>query len=397
MKLFLICGKADSGKNFFGNILKEEFEKKEYKVCMLRLTEPLYNYAIKYFSWDGSEKNKPRSLLQNLGCELIKEKLGLKEFLINRLREDITILDEFFDVGIITDGRLIYEFDKLKEYYPHLKIIKMERDIENNLQPLEKKHITETDLDNSYNYDYVVKNTDIETLKTKSSEIFKKEKYFEIAIDGPSSTGKSTVSKIVAKNLSFMYIDTGSMYRALSLYFINNNLDYNDEDVVNDNLSNIDVKIKFSLNGQKVFLNNSDVTHLIRTEEISKVSSIISTYKNVREKMVMLQKRMSKTNNVIMDGRDIGSVVMPYADLKIYLDADKNIRIERRYKEYKEKGVDISFEQVKKQLEERDKRDKERENSPLVKCKDASVIDTTNLTIDETVKEIIKLYEEKRK
>lgn len=397
MKLFLIAGKADSGKNYFGDILKEEFQKGDYKVCMLRLTEPLYNYAVKYFDWDGKEETKPRRLLQTLGIEVIKEKLGLKDFLINRLKDDIKILDNYFDVGIITDGRLIYEFEKLKEEYPTIKIIKMEREKENDLSLLEKNHITEKDLDNEYNYDYVIENNSKDNLKKYAKEIYQKEKYFEIAIDGPSSTGKSTISKRIAKKLSFVHIDTGSMYRALSLFYINNNIDYNNEEKVNSKLSDIDISIKFESDSQKVYLNNKDVTSYIRTEEVSKAASIISTYKNVREKMVTLQKRLSKMNNVIMDGRDIGTNVMPNADLKIYLDAEKDIRVKRRYNEYKEKNIDISYEEVEKEMIERDTRDQTRKNSPLKKADDAIIIDTTNLNIEEVEKEIIKLYKEKRK
>ena len=396
MKLFLICGKADTGKNFFGEMLKKEFEKNEYKVCMLRLTEPLYNYAIKYFSWDGDESSKPRRLLQNLGIEVIKEKLGLKDFLINRLKDDITILDEYFDVGIITDGRLIYEIEKLKEYYPSIKTIKMERLKGNSLTRDEQNHITEKDQDREYNYDYVIKNEDVESLKEFAKVIYSKERYFEIAIDGPSSTGKSTVSKLIAEKKSFIHIDTGAMYRALSLYYINNGIDYNNEKEVEKYLSIIDVEIKIDGKIQKVYLNNKDVTSLIRNEEVSRAASVISTYKKVREKLLVLQKRLSKRSNVVMDGRDIGTFVIPFAFLKIYLDADKNIRALRRYKEYKDKNIDITLDKVKEDLEERDNRDMNRKTCPLKCASDAVVIDSSNLTINEVCEKIISLYEEKR-
>lgn len=394
MKLFLISGKADTGKNYFGTILKEEFEKDEYRVCMLRLTEPLYNYAIKYFNWDGKEESKPRELLQNLGSEVIKDELGLKDFLINRLREDILILDKYFDIGIITDGRLIYEFDKLKEYYPDIKIIKMERDFKSSLTLKEQEHITEKDLDKPYKYDYVIKNTSTKDLEKYAKEIEKKEKRSAIAIDGMASTGKSTICKEIAKKYPFVHIDTGSMYRAFSLYFIREKIDYTKEKLVIENLDNID--IEFKIDG-RVFLNKEDVTDKIRTEEISKAASIISTYKDVREKLVNIQKRLSKRLDVVMDGRDIGSVVLKDATLKVYLVALKNIRAERRFKEYKEKNIDITIEEVEKDLEERDYRDTHRENSPLIKVSDAIEVDNSYKTIDEVVDEIMKLYEEKRK
>lgn len=175
MKLYLICGKAESGKNTFGDILKREYEKRNKKVCILRITAPLYEYAKNYFGWDGKEENKPRAFLQNMGIEVIKKELGLKFFLVNRLSEDITILDKFFDVGIITDGRLIEEFDELKRLYPSIKLIRIFRSRHlNKLTMEEKNHITETDLDNYYNYDYEIDNVN-SNLELLAREIILKE------------------------------------------------------------------------------------------------------------------------------------------------------------------------------------------------------------------------------
>lgn len=174
MKLYLIGGKADSGKNFFGDILKKKFEEEGKKVCMLRITAPLYNYAKEYFNWNGEEKTKPRELLQTLGIEVIREKLGMKSFLVDRLTEDIKILDNFFDTGIITDGRLIYEFDLLKERFKDIKIIKMERkNYKNNLTEKQNNHLTEKDLDNPYDYDYVVENESLDNLLKAADRIVK--------------------------------------------------------------------------------------------------------------------------------------------------------------------------------------------------------------------------------
>lgn len=176
MKLYLIAGKADVGKNLFANILKKDLEATNHKVCLLRITAPLYHYAEEQFNLSVSEEDKPREFLQYMGIDYIKEKLGLKTFLIDRLTEDIKILDNFFDVGIITDGRLIEEFDELKKRFPKIKIIKLERNnYDTNLTNKEKNHITEKDLEKEYIYDYVVINDTLEKLEKVSKDIVLKE------------------------------------------------------------------------------------------------------------------------------------------------------------------------------------------------------------------------------
>ncbi len=397
MKLILICGKADTGKDTFGNILKEEFESHKQKVCILKITSPLYEYARKYFGWDGTDKNKPRALLQELGIEVIKEDLGMKTFLLDRLADDVRILDKYFDVGIITDGRLINEIEYLKKNFNNVKTIRMILDKENNLTPKEKKHITETDLDNKYEYDYVIDNLTIDELKDKAKEIYGWEKTYEIAIDGPCATGKSVTSKAIAKKLSFVYVDTGSMYRAIGLYMVNNNIELEDEKKVVKELPNISVNLKYEKGEQLIYLNRENVTDKIRTNEISKAASIVSAYKEVRAKLLDMQREIAFTNNVVMDGRDIGTVVLPNADLKIYLTADEDERARRRKLDYELKGESFNLEEVKKELAERDYRDTHRENSPLRKAHDAVVVDTTNYTIDEVCDQIIDLFNEKRK
>ncbi len=175
MKLYLVAGKAHSGKNEFSNYLKTELEKTK-KVCFLRITAPLYHYAEEQFNLKVDEEHKPRDFLQKMGIEVIKEKLGLKYFLIDRLTEDIKVLDNFFDVGIITDGRLIEEFEELKRRFNDIKIIKIERDnYENNLSKEQKEHITEKDIDKEYNYDYVIVNKTLEDLERQAKEIVLKE------------------------------------------------------------------------------------------------------------------------------------------------------------------------------------------------------------------------------
>lgn len=176
MKLYLICGKAESGKNLFGDFLKGEYEKRGKKVCLLRITAPLYEYARFYFGWDGNDETKPRELLQRLGIEVIKNELGMRFFLVDRLNEDIKILDKFFDVGIITDGRLIEEFDELRRTHEDIKLIHIIRnDHVNGLTESEKNHITELDLDRNYQYDYEIDNNSMDDIKLFAEKIVMKE------------------------------------------------------------------------------------------------------------------------------------------------------------------------------------------------------------------------------
>ena len=396
MKLIFICGKADSGKDTFGNILKEEFEKHRKKVCILKITEPLYRYARDFFGWDGKDSTKPRDLLQELGIEVIKEKMGMDTFLLDRLSGDIKVLDNYFDIGIITDGRLLSEISYLKKNFNNVKVIRMYSVLDNKLTPKEKKHITETDLDNDYEYDYKVDFTTIDELKAKAKEIYTWEKTYEIAIDGPSAVGKSTTAKAIAKKLNFLYVDTGAMFRAIGLYMLNNNIDVNDEKAVCKALHKINIDLKYIKDEQHIFLNKEDVSKLIRTSEVSNAASLISPYKDVRDRLVKIQRELAFKNDIIMDGRDIGTVVLPNADLKIYLTADEDERARRRKLDYELKGVALNLDEVKKELLERDYRDTHRENSPLKKAEDAKVVDTTNHTIEEVRDIIIELFNEKR-
>ena len=176
MKLYVIGGKAKSGKNTLGKFLREELKEYGYKPCVMHITEPLYSYARNYFEWNENTDEKPREFLQKVGIEIIKEKLGKNKFLLNRLAEDIEILNEFFDVFIIVDIRLQDEFEALKEKYKDIATIKLIRkNNDNDLTETEKTHITETDLDNYKNYDYEVINDSIITLKEKAKEIVAKE------------------------------------------------------------------------------------------------------------------------------------------------------------------------------------------------------------------------------
>lgn len=219
---------------------------------------------------------------------------------------------------------------------------------------------------------------------------------FQIAIDGPSATGKSTLAKALAKELSFIYIDTGAMYRAVGLYNIRKNIDLNNEADVVNTLKDISIDIKYIDKEQRIFLNGEDVSNQIREEKVGTAASIVSTYKKVREVLVDLQRSLANVQNVIMDGRDIGTVVLPNASLKIFLTASSEERTKRRYLELKEKGKDVSIEDVAKELKERDERDTKRANSPLTKAEDAVLVDTTNMNIEQTIEHIKNLYEKRK-
>lgn len=218
---------------------------------------------------------------------------------------------------------------------------------------------------------------------------------YKIAIDGPSGTGKSTTAKILAKDLSFIYIDTGAMYRAVGLYCYRNNIDIDSEEDVVKSLDNIKINIFYKDGNQEIELNGEIVSKEIRENHISKCASVVSQYKEVRERLVALQQELAKKNSVIMDGRDIGTVVLPDADLKIYLVASDDVRAERRYKELIEKGQDVDLEKIKEELKERDFRDSNRENSPLKQAEDAILLDNSKMTIEEVVEKVKQLFNEK--
>lgn len=218
---------------------------------------------------------------------------------------------------------------------------------------------------------------------------------YKIAIDGPSGTGKSTTAKLLAKKLNFIYVDTGAMYRAVGLYCYRNNIDpLKEEDVINI-LDNIDINIFYKDGIQEVELNGEIVSKEIREPYISKYTPYISQYKKVREKLTVIQQDLANKNSVIMDGRDIGTVVLPNAELKIFLTASDEVRAQRRYKELISKGEDTQFDKVLKDLKERDYKDITRINSPLKQAEDAILIDSSNLTIEEVVNKIYDMFNKK--
>ncbi|MCH6269049.1 MULTISPECIES: (d)CMP kinase [Neobacillus] len=216
-----------------------------------------------------------------------------------------------------------------------------------------------------------------------------------IAIDGPAAAGKSTVAKIVAENLSYIYIDTGAMYRALTYKAIANNLDLEDEDSLVEMLLKTEIGLLPSDNGQIVLLDNLDVTNEIRTSEVTNLVSIPSKHLRVREEMVRRQQSFAKSGGVVMDGRDIGTHVLPNAEVKVFLLASVDERAERRHNENLQKGFPSDLEKLKEEIARRDKIDSEREVAPLKKAEDAIEIDTTSLTIPEVVDKIMALVHER--
>lgn len=215
---------------------------------------------------------------------------------------------------------------------------------------------------------------------------------FSIAIDGPAAAGKSTVAKQVAKILNCVYIDTGAMYRAITWYALSKGVDPKDEEKVTALLPEIDLSLH--LDG-KVVVNDQDITKEIRTTEVADNVSYIASYKKIRLHLVELQRKMSKNVSVVMDGRDIGSYVLPYADVKIFQVASVETRAVRRYKENLEKGINCSIEEIEENLRKRDYIDSHREFAPLKKAEDSFVLDTSNMTIDEAVNAIIKIVKNK--
>lgn len=212
---------------------------------------------------------------------------------------------------------------------------------------------------------------------------------FQIAIDGPAGAGKSTVAKRVAKELGFVYVDTGAMYRAIGLDCVRKGIDLDDEAKVVENAETVKVSISYIDGTQAVILNGENVNGFIRTPEIGEAASKVSAYKRVREILVDFQQKLTGTTNVVMDGRDIASVVLPNAQVKIYLDASVEVRAKRRYDELVAKGESADLKSIEEDVKERDYRDMHRDNSPLVKVPEAVLIDSSYMTVDEVVNSII--------
>ena len=211
-----------------------------------------------------------------------------------------------------------------------------------------------------------------------------------IAIDGPAGAGKSTIAKLVAEKLGFIYVDTGAMYRSIALYFINNNIDSEDDKAVVDACDKINIQIKYEDGVQQVYLNGENVSVAIRKEEVGNMASKVAAKKPVRDLLLQLQRDIAASNDVIMDGRDIGTFVLPNADVKIYLTASVATRAKRRYDQLVEKGENPDIKKIEADIEQRDYQDMNREIAPLKQAEDAIYLDTSNMTIDEVVEYICK-------
>lgn len=216
---------------------------------------------------------------------------------------------------------------------------------------------------------------------------------YQIAIDGPASAGKSTVAKIVAKDLQYVYCDTGAMYRVVTLKAIQNGIDLNDETKISEMLNDTDICFEPGEPVQKVFLDGNEVTEDIRQANVTNSVSTIAAQKAVREVLTNWQRDLAKNGGIVMDGRDIGSAVLPNAEVKIFLIASVQERAERRYKENIAKGMETDLEQLKKEIEIRDHKDSTRKISPLTKASDAIEVDTTSMSIQDVVNEILRIVE----
>lgn len=219
---------------------------------------------------------------------------------------------------------------------------------------------------------------------------------YNIAIDGPAGAGKSTIARKAAEKLGFIYVDTGAMYRAMALYMLREKVALEDVEGIVEKCQHADISIRYENGTQVVLLNGENVNPFLRTEEVGNAASVVSPIAEVREKMKRLQKELAAKNDCVMDGRDIGTCVLPKAQLKIYLTASSQVRAERRYLELAAKGEQGDIAKIRADIEERDYRDMHRENSPLTQAEDAIFLDTSHMTAEEAVEAILKLCRERR-
>lgn len=218
---------------------------------------------------------------------------------------------------------------------------------------------------------------------------------YKIAIDGPAGAGKSTIAKRIAKQLGFIYVDTGAMYRAMALFLLNRGIEPKDSQAVSLNCEAADITIRYENGEQVVYLNGENVNALIRTEQVGNMASMTSPNPDVRKKLVQLQQKLAADADVVMDGRDIGTCVLPDAQVKIFLTAGSRVRAERRYKELVQKGEKCDIDVIEKDIIERDHQDMTREISPLVAADDAVLIDSSYMTIEEVADTIIGMKEDR--
>lgn len=220
---------------------------------------------------------------------------------------------------------------------------------------------------------------------------------FCVAIDGPAGAGKSTIARKLAEKMGMIYVDTGAMYRAMALFMLEEGIGQEDTETMSSRCKEADITIRYENGEQIVYLNNKNVNSLIRTEEVSSMASISSQQPNVRKKLVSLQKELARTADVVMDGRDIGTCVLPDADVKIYLTASSAVRAKRRYDELTGKGISCDFDTIEQDIIERDHRDMTREESPLRQAEDAVLVDSSDMSVEEVMETIMKICGEKKR
>lgn len=214
---------------------------------------------------------------------------------------------------------------------------------------------------------------------------------YNIAIDGPAGAGKSTIAKLVAKEKGYIYVDTGAMYRGLAIHFLKKGIQPDEKEKIIDACKDAEVSIGYEDGAQQIYLNGENITSMLREEAVGNMASISSAVPEVRAKLLDLQRNLAKEKDVVMDGRDIGTHVLPNADVKIYLTASVECRANRRFKELTEKGIECNYDEIAQDIQERDTRDMNREIAPLKKADDAVLVDSSDMTIEEVVKAITGL------
>ena len=220
---------------------------------------------------------------------------------------------------------------------------------------------------------------------------------YNVAIDGPAGAGKSTIARSLARSLGFIYVDTGAMYRAMAYYFLKNRIDPENKSGIEDACADVDITITYENGEQQVLLNGENITSQLRKESVGNMASVTSALPAVRIKLTQLQKKLAASTDVVMDGRDIGTAVLPDAQMKIYLTAGTAVRAKRRYEELKAQGIDKSLESIEKDIRNRDYRDMHRDISPLCQAEDAVLVDTSDMDIETVLNTIRRIYEEKKR